>query len=425
MAEKHYDILLLGESLAAQIAAVLLARSGRRVLLLQEPDASAPRLSWIPVSRHLEGVLDLLGGRSCLISPAPFQVITSRSRLTFHGNAPLHGELRREFPTVSDRVAALLKELREIGESLESALWEAGGLPLTGMKSRLRFCWQRVRHRLGARALYRPLGDRIARCEDVTAAHALRTLFAGLALCPSEQLTVAEGALLWRSFGEGRGVSVSALAELLEHRFEQFHGETAPAATLQSLKLGKQRPAELVFNNGRCCTADSILLGNRAMASLLPPTMQPTIPTESAPAPVRGKVLGRLSPVLAPNILLGEEPALRLALIRTPDSDCCQFSAEAAAATPALTTDDLYRRLAALIPFTDLQFAPGPSQATCRQTSVRETKGKAFPGATQDISAGPALYICSGRMVLPSLGATGEVLTGVTLAKQLERPSKG
>jgi len=425
MAPKHYDILILGESLAAQIAAVLLARSGHRVLVLQGPEDTSLRLPSIPLSRHLEGVLELLGGRSCLVAAAPFQIITSRSRLTFHGNAPLLDELRRELPNDSDRVAALLMELREIGERLENILWDAGGLPLTGMRGRLQFFWQRMRHRLAANPLHRPLDDRITHCGNNSTAEALRTLFAGLALCPTDRLSVAEGALLWRSYGEERGVSVSALTELLEHRFEQFHGEAAPAEDLQSLNFATQRPVEVLFTNGQRCTANSLLLGNRTMIDLLPPALQPPNPAASAPVPARAKIHGRISPLLAPSILIGGEPTLRVALCRSPDKGDCQVSAEAAPASAPLTPADFNRRIAALIPFTDLQFEPALPAAPSRQTSVRETRGGAFPGAAQAISVGSNLYICNGSMVLPSLGTAGEVLIGTTLANHLRHPEKG
>ena len=130
---------------------------------------------------------------------------------------------------------------------------------------------QSLRHKLAGNVLRRPLGERIARCATAQARDALETLFAGLALSPGARLSSAEGALLWRCFSEERGVSTSALAELLEHRFEQFHGETAQSKTLHSLNHGGQRLSEAVFANGQRCTAETVLLGSRGMVSLLPP----------------------------------------------------------------------------------------------------------------------------------------------------------
>ena len=58
---KHYDIAIVGSSLAAQISAALLVKQGGRVLFLSETRMKAP--TWFHSSLFLEKILGVLGGR--------------------------------------------------------------------------------------------------------------------------------------------------------------------------------------------------------------------------------------------------------------------------------------------------------------------------------------------------------------------------
>lgn len=419
----HYDIIILGESLAARIAAVMLAKSGRRVLAVGSPPGTPPGPAWIPVSLHLERLLELLGGRSCLVPATPFQVLSGPVRLTLHGVSALLDELRREFPADSAQVENLLRELEDVGNRLETALWESGGLPLTGWASRWRFMCKRLRKGLTAGSLTRPLANRLRAGNSPQTAQALAALFSGLALCPIEHLSVAEGALLWRSFGDSRGISAGALNALLMHRYEQFNGEQAHLVDLQNVQFADSRLREAVFKNGRRCTAEVFLLGSSDARALLPLELSADEAAAPSAAPFEALIAdGAISPLLAPVVILDGAPPLRLTLVPDSAGSRCRVICQAAA--PAYNSADAQpaERLSELFPFATLRFEPRPGMPSgpAAQNVDRSRRQKAFPGATSSVIAGKNLLYCCGERVLPGLGATGEIMVGVSVVNHLQ-----
>lgn len=426
MSQKHYDVIILGESLTSRVAGVLLARAGRRVLVVGASPGSIPMPAWLPVSLHLERLLETLGGRSCLASPSPFQVLSGDVRLTIHGSSTLDDELRREFVADSNRVGNLLKELEDVGNRLGNALWECGGLPLTGLASRWRFIHARLRRGLTRGRLSRPLAGKLKGFSSPQTSRALAALFSGLSLTPVDRLSAAEGALLWRSFGGGRGISVSALVELLMHRFEQFHGEHTDLATLQSLQTSENSLGAVVFKDGRRCTADVFLLGSLESAARLPDGMQAGPVAASPPALFEGRIdEGRISPLLAHGVILDGSPTLRLTLMPAPDGSTCRLVCEPATSSGVVSSAELVQRLTPLFPFTTLRFDPGADlEPPLRPQVDIRSRRRGFPGAVSTLAAGRNLLHCCGEQVLPSLGATGEILVGVSVANHLKREKR-
>jgi hypothetical protein len=422
VANTHYDIIILGESLASRIAAVLLARAGRRVLTVGPAASTPPCPAWIPVSPHLERLLELLSGRSCLVTAPPFQVLSGPVRLTLHGNTAQLDELRREFPADSARVQTLFDELAEIGNRLETALWESGGLPLTGWASRWRFFYQRLHQGLPRARLLRPLASRLQTGSSAQTTQALAALFSGLSLCPIEDLTVAEGALLWRGFGDSRGISTVALNTLLTHRFEQFQGEQIRLDEVQTLQTVNGRPHELVLNNGRHCTAPQFLLGDRAAGSLLSVELRAGEAT-AAPSPLHARVTdGAISPLFAQIIILDGSPPLRLTLTSDSATSHSRILCQAAAPPNDRADDQHQERLAALFPFATLRFDPPAEVANCPVDQPQ--RQRSFPGAVRSLVAKENLLCCCGGQVLPTLGAIGEILVGVSVANHLQRQKR-
>jgi hypothetical protein len=70
-----------------------------------------------------------------------------------------------------------------------------------------------------------------------------------------------------------------------------------------------------------------------------------------------------------------------------------------------------------LFPFASYQLEP-----SVKPESIQDRHGRpkqAFPGATAALRLQKNLFICHGSGILPSLGATGEVVTGLTIANYL------
>lgn len=424
MANNHYDVIILGESLASRIAAVLLAKAGRRVLFAGLP-ATASCPAWIPASLHLQRLLELLGNSSCLVSAPPFQVLSGQVRLTLHGISALHDELRREFPADSIRVQQLLRELDSTGTRLETALLESEGLPLTGWASRWQFMRKRLLKGLTWGRLARPLANKLKGGNSAQTVQALSTLFSGLALRPIEHLSVAEGALLWRGFGNNQGISARDLNVLLTHHFELFHGEQVSLADLKSVQATDRRLREAVFMNGRRCTAEVFLLGSRDANRLLPGEFRADETVDHPLLAIEARIAdGTISPLLAQVVILAGSPPLRLTLL--PDSAGSRCRVHCQATGPASDTSgaaQLEGRLSELFPFATLCFEPraaiqsGPAAVS----EDRSRRQKTFPGATSSLIAGEHLLYCCGEQVLPGLGATGEIMVGVSVVNHLQR----
>jgi len=403
----HYDAIILGDSLAARIAAVLLAKAGRRVLSVRLPSTATLSPAWIPVSLHLERLLDLLDGRSCLVPAPTFQVISGQTRLTLHGITNLHDELRR-----------LLTDMTNLGERIENVLWECGGLPLTGWASRWRFFFKSYTKGLTRRKFKQPLDSRLRESLSPPAAKTIAALFSGLALCPGENLTVGEASLLWKSFGDNRGISTVALDALLSRRFEQFHGERG---NLQALPFANKQIGELLLDDGRRCNATYWLIGSAAASPLLPTSpAQPANDNAAAATTRQFRITsGTMSPLLAPIVLLDGSPVLRLTLATDASSSRSRVVCQSATPATNASPDDEYDRLNALLPFTTLQ--PDTSADVPGAAIDPLRRLKAFPGAVNPLIVDNSLLRCCGEQVLPSLGAVGEVMVAITAVNHLQR----
>jgi hypothetical protein len=420
--KRHYDAIILGGSLSARIAATLLAKEGCRVLTFREPSDPCPR--WLYSSLHLDRLLKSLGGRACVISPMPFQVLTTETRLSFHGPDTLEEELRREFPASCDRVHSLLQKLQTLGEHLEKILWESGGLPLPGVSNRLRFALKRLQGKLAPSTLIQPLRKLMIGLEEDPAWQAIAALFSGLSLTPLDKLSAAEGALLWNNACRTNGVSLSGLEELLHHRYQQFHGEWEELTNLGALEYEFKRLTGIALKKGGKCTAGYFLVGSPATRIFLPKSLNGAI---SSPPPILQYITsplnGMVSPLLAPGVILGGDPPLRLQFTAAENGTFCTL--DCAAANVGTSEKDIRRRLAPVLPFATFQLeGPFTTEPFQDQKPGFTSSRKMFLGASNPLKLKGNVLLCYAAGILPSLGTTGEVLVGITVAKYVLRMIK-
>ncbi|MDH3998771.1 MAG: hypothetical protein OET90_08010, partial [Desulfuromonadales bacterium] len=247
MSSKHYQIAIIGSSLAARIAAALLAKSGRKVLFLRsEERLTSP---WFFSSTFLEQLLGNLGGRGCFGPPRPFQVLSSKSRLCINGDAPLEDEMLREFGDHADPIIARFDKLLHTGQTLEALLWENDGLPLPGVKAAARLRYLCLRHKLRLSELNAPLHKLF----DGLAPNCIEfcnNLFQGLSLQPYHSLSMAHGALLWAHALRSESILEPDFGELLEKRFNQFHGSSDSLSNLQQLDYDGSRYTGGIMKEG-------------------------------------------------------------------------------------------------------------------------------------------------------------------------------
>lgn len=408
MSSSHFDILVLGSSPAARMAAALCAKGGRKVLLLDSAPAP-PHDPWCHPSLHLERLLETLGGRACLRPPPPIQVHAGSTRLTLHGRQNLPAELLRECRQQQPQVVKLLDGLQQLGKQLEELLWRCQGLPLSGWRSRMRFRWQLLRRGKFPRQLYRPLAQLLSPL-GATARLALETLFSGLALTSANELTVAEAALLWHCASRIESLHWAPFNELLEKRFEQFHGKSEPIRDVKQVKRRSDRRFEFSLKGHPAATATWVLLGDCQVADRFPAEL--CSPDPAVPRRQRFSAMlrsGHPSSLLAPGLLLDQPGGLRITLPRGPGKPLAVEAGAAAAKDPGL----LQTRVEAAFPFTELAWA---SPENPRMSPTPAPSRGPFPGAKGCITLAPGLLHCDGQGLLPHLGFPGEAILATSVA---------
>ncbi len=418
MHQNHYDIIVLGDSLASRLAAVLLAKAGKKVLTfrLQQP----PFTPWLFNSVHLNHVLEQLGGRNCLTTPRKLQVIAGQSRIELHGDQPLSDELRREFPSSHNQVEDLLQSLDALGNRLESQLLSSGGLPLFDLAGRLRFRRKLLLSRPGFRTLRKPLSDLLDKITDPAPRACLDALFSGLAMAPTDHMTIAEGALLWSSACQSQGISRSALDDLLQRRYEQFHGCSETLDTIKEI----DPDGRIQLKNSWSCSSDALVIGSCSAISCLPEADQQRFKFQ--PPPCRWEtspILIGTSPVLASRIILAEPDPLRITLTSTPTGTVGMAEFRRADRPSPPSENELCSQLAGILPFASFGLSPiGPCEPAAGES--RWPPSSAFPGTAQRLKLNKNLLLGSGTDALPHLGSTGGIMTGVALARYLLRADK-
>ncbi|BCR05170.1 hypothetical protein DESUT3_22390 [Desulfuromonas versatilis] len=421
MSQYYYDVIIAGQSLAATLAGTLLARGGCRVLSISAP--VEPPKGWLSSSFHLEKVLEGMGGRSCFAPPVPFQVLTDQVRLEVLGSCPFEDELRREFPDNFSAVSGLFQDLQALGQRLEQTLWDAGGLPLLGLSSRLRFFRKGLGKQLSLRALAKPLASRWAGIRHAPTRNALETLFAGLALADPGKLSLAEGALLWSGAHRPDGISSQALLEFLQLRFEQFHGVTEDPGKMRPLEHQGERITGLSVKEGARCAGGHFILADRSMLKYFPERIAARI--KSSPRPVQRsavEVQGEKSPLLAPRVILQGSSPLRLEIASGTQDISSVLEYRPCDGDPEFDPAAMHQRLGLAFPFARMEFPDLPSTPGEASGATGASNPRlGFPGAFNRLQLGHNSWLCHGESVLPHLGAIGEMLVGVAVANHLLR----
>ena len=409
MRQKHYDIAILGESLAARVAAALLARRGHKVVFCRESYTPSP---WLFSSLHLQQLLLSLGGRSCATAARPLQILTPQSRWEIHGRHAKQEELIREFPDQHEQVANLLKELAGKGERLERSLWQSRKVALAG----------RLFHtNLRARGLFRlfkkPLDAVLTQSLGTTpATESLTALFEGVSGQPIDKLSLAEGALLWSWIRQHETVSTSGLEELLLHRFDQFHGDALDLPNVASLNMEGRRLHNLTLKDGAVCSADHFVIGSLGGARLLPPPFErPT--SEPLPASFMTSPINRLSPMLARRMIWRASSTVRLTLTATSPRTCL-IETVTAPTSQAIQPSALREELTSIFPFIDLSLTETPSSEGT-PALPKPLFATPLPGLVNPVQLKGNLLLAQGLGVWPALGPSGEILVGYAVAERL------
>jgi len=417
MFQHSYDVIIIGESLASRVAAVRLAKQGYRILTFRNEHSALP--NWLFSSLQLESLLETLDGRSCYTSADPFQVFTPRVRIEFNGRMPLKEELRRELPASHGQVRQVLENLTTGGERLEELLRKNARALLTPVGRGI-LNLRRTIHRIGLGPLNRPLKPYLEEhVPDQDGLTALGTLFSGMSLTAASELTIAEAALLWHCSTRPSGISPSGLDDLLQHRYDQFHGNTEKLDAVKNIICEKNGISGIALKRGGGCAASCYLFSDeRALGMLSDPNRRSE--KHGILQRVAAPLNDQLSPLLAKRVIVSGDPPMRLALGRRNGEIACSIELNSNPPHAGDPDDRLRRRLTDVFPFAEYVL----EETTATDPPRVNSRSSRLLGLTQTPRLSRNSWLCSGAMLLPSLGSCGETLVGEALAQEVAKRVK-
>jgi len=413
--QTHYDVIILGSSLASDLTATLLSKSGVKVLYFRDDEVFYPL--WPTAPNELLNLLNLLNARSCLAPPRRFQVITPTTRVDFLASNPLEEELRREFPRSHGAILNFFQQLDRQGSRLLS-ISRRGILPHPGFACRGSFELRCLAKRVPWRALARPLLPRVNQFSDPEVRRFLCTLFEGLTLKSIQSITLGEAAFIWHASATAMSFSRSGLKELLAHRFEQFHGRSEAISSVKAIPW-RRRPQSVELADGKVCQAKAYLIGSQSGLNLLPEQLTDSLlPLFSPCSYVTSHLEGVPSPFLAPGIILAGESTLRITFSRDQENLFANVE------NPSCQDPKyLHHQLTAILPFATFSIEPEETHQACH--SITSTAlGSTFPGKCLSARLKSRLYLCNGHALLPAFGAGGELLVAQAFCRLLGKKSK-
>ncbi len=408
MTAKHYDIVIIGGSFSARIAAVLLAKSGKKVLFIRDQEAGAP--DWFHSSLFLEKLLGMLGARACFTDPKPIQVISRHARVTLQSDSSLAEELQREFGPQSSEIFDYFDKLSELGNHLEHVFWENGGLPWPSLKKKAAFRLLCLRQKLKVEVFEGPLVTELEAFPEPVRQF-LIDLFQGLALLPIDQLSVGQAALLWSALNRNENVKEPDFSEILDKRFEQFHGLKGDLAELTDIHFDGKRWAGGQFKEGRHFEASSFLLGEMRWLNRFRTGQTKPLPQIEHQSRFQLDGLnGQLSPLLGSRIICGGETPMQLSISR-------EVSCTGQVLTHGMSNEDgLRAQLAPVLPFAKYQakLTTDLSQNLMKPTEVSPSV------LNVPFQLANNLYCADSSVLLPGLGGIGAALVAWTLMSHLD-----
>lgn len=407
MPTKTVHIIILGSSLGARLAAVLLARQGQSVVHFCPTGDAGESLESAPPL--LIRFLDLLDARTCLRPTQATAILTPASRIELHGSVNLKDELHRELGSAATDLIRHLDKLEETSNKLTDYFWDNEGVPLT-LAQRTLLPALLLRHGLSSKRLKRTASDS-TRLLSAEANSLLHCCFSAHCQASLDRLTFVETALTWAELNSPQEVAVSALNDLLANRFKSAGGDYrrfSPDATLEILP-GKQAAVNI---DGSQLQANHVLLGAGLPSN---PTHLASLSGGYTTSYSARFLTGSPAEIFPDRIAttLHGNPPLQIRLTGSKSSRTAEIKLPYQA-TPA-DSDTLLERLESLFAFSRLRMTDG-------RPGCQLPKPVGFPGRYQSFQlSGRHYWNISGASVFPTLLNTGECLAAMTLAAHLSR----
>ncbi len=410
MSTKHYDIGIIGGSLAACIAAALLAKQGSKVLFLRHSEATTS--AWFHSSLFLEKLLGTLGGGACFVVQQPIQVLSRNARITICQDVLLGKELLREFGKAGSSVAGWLDRLAYQGDQLEMVLWENGGLPWPSLKTTARFKLLCIRRKINWQELHAPVTKSMGQLPQSAQAF-VTDLLQGLALKQINELSRAQAALLWAQTIRPENLKEPDFSALLSKRFDQFHGVTAPLENLSQLDFDGSCWTGGSFNDGGQFSANTFLLGDTSLIDRFTAGRVADLPASPALSNYSTSSLtGKLSPLLASRVICGGDIPLRLSIEQDGAHTCALVMCGG-----SFNGQQLRCQLEPVLPFAKFELSEVNGQFSPRTGATSISQAQQL--TSLPLRIGTNLFCADSSGMLPEMGAAGAALLGWTLAENL------
>ncbi len=404
MANQHYDLIIAGDAPGAQMAGILLARAGMRILHLH--GQGWPRQLLWHNSELLDDLLDQLQARHCLTAPVPLQLHHQSTCIELHGAIPWQDELRRELPESYQQISERLNQLEDWGKTIQGCLRRSGGSPAFNLRQRL--AWRLIATRKGL-PVGQLNGSLRAWLDDQTlqdeAGQLLAALFSAATLSNPDQLSLAEAALVWAQLQSRQTVAGSVLENLLSQRLTDNGATRRPFILLngiQSIRSGViqcQLGKETVQTERLFLAASPTAKIPGWPATALLPTGSPLWKLE--------KLSQSPSRLLAPRLLVSSSSGAFQLAIGHKQSQPEVYLRCSIDIDPAIDLADKLRELLGNLDFALPAQIPG-SAISAGSGSFREQ------GA---IALGKGLYLACANQLYPNLGLLGEALLATTLSQ--------
>ena len=354
----------------------------------------------------------MLGGRACFVAQQPIQVISEKARVTLSSDVQLEDELSREFGDDGKAVSQWLEELRLQGIKLEEFFWESGGLPWPSLKAKGHLKLLSLKRRINWSELEAPVSQSIERFNG-SAKSFLTDLLQGLSSTRITQLSYSRAAMLWAQTLRPENLKEPDFSEMLNKRFEQFHGAKGQINDLKSIDYNGSQWTGGQFKSGGSFTADSFLLGDKQWLDKFSPLERSKLPLPEPPSVYRtSNLAGQLSPLLASRVICGGELPMRMAIEEHEEE------LRGLIVSDARSSESLVRlQMEGILPFAKYSFSEDSLPLEAKTNNKADCAVK--PLASLPIRIDKNLYCADRTVLLPEMGAAGAALLGWTLVENL------